>query len=92
MAASDVLQSEEEITIQDFMKDQVISVFNHLHATEPMLKNDIEHYLSILDPQIGMLYHHRREYENSVTRINETLSRFIDKEQMAAQKVYPHYF
>ena len=92
VAASDVLQSEEEITIQDFMKDQVISVFNHLHSTEPQLKNDIEHYLSILDPQIGMLYHHRREYEHSVTRINETLSRFIDKEQQAAQKVYPHYF
>lgn len=92
LAASDVLQSEEEITIQDFMKDQVVSVFNHLRASEPSLKNDIEHYFSILDPQVGMLYHHRREYEASVTRINETLSRFIDKEQLAAQKVYPHYF
>jgi len=92
VAASDVLQSEEEILIQDFMKDQVISVFNHLHATEPSLKEDIEHYRSRLDPQVGMLYHHRREYEKSVTRINETLSRFIDKEQVAAQKVYPHYF
>lgn len=39
-----------------------------------------------------MLYKHRKDYENSVTRINETLSRFIDKEQIAAQKVYPHYF
>lgn len=92
IAASDVLQSEEEISIQDFMKDQVISVFKHLSATEPSLKNDIEHYFSRLDPQVGMLYHHRREYEKSVTRINETLSRFIDKEQHAAQKVYPHYF
>jgi hypothetical protein len=39
-----------------------------------------------------MLYHHRKEYEESVSRINDTLARFIDKEQMAAQKVYPHYF
>lgn len=91
-AASDTLHSEEEMSINEFMKSQVLSVFNHLHKTEPALKNDIEHYFSILDPQVGMLYKHRKEYEASVTRINETLSRYIDKEQQAAQKVYPHYF
>lgn len=91
-AASDTLQTEEEMSISEFMKSQVQPIFNHLHSTEPALKNDIEHYLSGLDPQVGMLYKHRKEYETSVTRINETLSRFIDKEQLAAQKVYPHYF
>jgi hypothetical protein len=91
-SATDILQSEEEMSINEFMKGQVVSVFNHLHATEPTLKNDIEHYFSCLDPQLGMLYRHRKEYETSVTRINETLSKFIDKEQAAAQKVYPHYF
>jgi len=90
--ASDVLQSEEEMSINEFMKGQVTSVFSHLHKTEPLLKNDIEQYFSTLDPQLGMLYRHRREYEQSVTRINETLSKFLEKEQAAAQKVYPHYF
>ena len=33
-----------------------------------------------------------KNYEQSVSRINDTLARFIDKEQVAAQKVYPHYF
>ncbi len=92
MAASDTLQSEEEMSINDFMKTQVLSVFNHLHGTESSLKNEIEHYFSSLDPQTGMQYQHRKEYETSVTRINETLSRFIDREQLSAQKVYPHYF
>ena len=91
-SASDTLQSQEEMSINDFMKGQVVSVFNHLHSTEPSLKNEIEQYFACLDPQLGMLYKHRKEYEASVTRINETLSRFIDKEQAAAQKVYPHYF
>ena len=91
-AASDVLQSEEEMSITDFMQGQVISVFKHLHNTEPSVKNEIEEYLAALDPQLGMLYHHRKDYEQSISRINETLARFIDKEQAAAQKVYPHYF
>lgn len=92
VSASDILQSEEEMSINEFMKGQVSSVFHHLHQTEPLLKNDIEHYFSTLDPQLGMLYRHRKEYEQSVTSINDLLSKFLDKEQSAAQKVYPHYF
>jgi hypothetical protein len=91
-SASDVLQSGEELSIQDFLQVQVVAVFNHLQSTEPTLKNDVELYFAALDPQIGMLYHHRKNYEQSVSRINDTLARFIDKEQIAAQKVYPHYF
>lgn len=91
-SASDVLMSDEEIGIHDFMQGQVASVFNHLHTTQPSVKNEIEHYFASLDPQIGMLYHHRKEYEQSISRINDTLARFIDKEQVSAQKVYPHYF
>ena len=91
-AASDVLQSEEELSIHDFMQGQVAALFNHLHSTLPSVKNEIEHYFGSLDPQLGMLYHHRKEYEHSVSRINDTLAHFIDKEQAAAQKVYPHYF
>ena len=91
-SASDVLMSDEELSIHDFMQGQVVSVFNHLHSTRPAVKNEIEHYFASLDPQIGMLYHHRKEYELSISRINDTLARFVDKEQVAAQKVYPHYF
>jgi hypothetical protein len=92
LSASDVLQSGEELSIQDFLQGQVVAVFNHLHSTEPSVKNEVEQYFAALDPQIGMLYHHRKDYEQSVSRINDTLARFIDKEQAAAQKVYPHYF
>jgi hypothetical protein len=92
VSASDVLQSGEELIIQDFLQGQVVAVFNHLHSAEPSVKKEVELYFATLDPQIGMLYHHRKQYEESVSRINDTLARFIDKEQAAAQKVYPHYF
>jgi hypothetical protein len=39
-----------------------------------------------------MLYNHRGQYEESITRINDVLDRFMDNEQKAAQEVYPHYF
>ncbi|OSZ80981.1 hypothetical protein CAP36_07015 [Chitinophagaceae bacterium IBVUCB2] len=91
-AAKDMLKAEEELSIQEFMQSQIVSVFNHLLHTEPSVKNEIEKYFSSIDPQLGMLYNHRKEYEESISRINDNLARFIDKEQAAAQKVYPHYF
>jgi hypothetical protein len=91
-SASDVLLSDEELSIQDFMQGQIVSIFTHLSSTQPSVKNEVEHYFSSLDPQMGMLYHHRKEYEQSISKINDTLARFIDKEQVSAQKVYPHYF
>jgi len=91
-AASDVLESEEELIIREFMTGQVASVFHHLLDTEPSLKKELENYFASIDPQLGLVYHHRKEYEQSVSRINDTLARFIDKEQVAAQKVFPHYF
>ena len=91
-SASDVLLSDEEISIHDFLQGQVVSIFNHLHGTQPSVKNEIEHYFSSLDPQLGVIYHHRKEYEQSISHINDTLARFVDKEQASAQKVYPHYF
>lgn len=91
-SASDVLQGEEETLIHDFLREQVVSIFQHLKTTVPSIGNDIDAYFSSLDPQMGMLYHNRRDYEESISKINEALSHFIDKEQIEVQKVYPHYF
>ncbi len=92
VSASDVLLSDEEIMIHEFLQTQVASVFSHLLDTQPALRSEIDHYFSKLDPQLGMIYHHRKEYEDSISKINETLAKLVDKEQVAAQKVYPHYF
>ena len=92
VAASDVLLSDEEQMIREFLQQHVAPFFHHLHTVNPETKNEIEHYFSSLDPQLGMLYKHRKAYEHSISRINDTLAKFIDKEQAAAQKVFPHFF
>ncbi|MCW3116302.1 MAG: hypothetical protein JWM28_384 [Chitinophagaceae bacterium] len=91
-SVSDALLSEEEIQIRDFLSGQVTSIFNHIKATVPSLVTVIDAYYASLDPQSGLIYHNRKEYEESITKINDAVARFIDKEQSAAQKVFPHYF
>jgi hypothetical protein len=91
-SASDTLLSEDELQIHDFLHRQIIDLFDHLKNAVPSLKKDISDYFAALDPQAKMIYAHRKDYEDSIARVNNTVARFIDKEQAEAQKVFPHYF
>ncbi len=92
LTTSDSLLSDDELVIYDFLQVDIDALFKHLILARPDLKDLIDHYFSKLDPQRNILYHHRKEYEDSITRINDVLDRFIDIEQKAAQQIFPHYF
>jgi hypothetical protein len=91
-SASDTLLSEDEIQIHDFLQRQIVDVFDHLRVVVPSLKKDIADYFTALDPVANLIYHHRKAYDESMASINDIVARFIDKEQIEAQKVFPHYF
>jgi len=91
-SASDVLLNDEETAIHDFLQNQVASIFKHLKGTTPAIQKDIDNYFAALDKNIGMIYHHRKEFEESIAKINEQVSRFVDREQTAVQQIFPHYF
>jgi hypothetical protein len=91
-SVSDTLLSDDELVIYDFLQNDLDSLFKNISERCPQLKKQIDEYLSKLDPQRGVLYYHRKNYEESITRINDVLDRFIDTEQVEAQKIYPHYF
>ncbi|HUQ96438.1 MAG TPA: hypothetical protein VM010_02150 [Chitinophagaceae bacterium] len=91
-ATAEQLLSEEEMQIYDFLQQDLDALFKHLLTSHPELKKSIDGYFASLDPQRNLIYHHRKDYEESITKINDTLDRFMDGEQGAAQKVFPHYF
>lgn len=91
-AASDTLLSDDEMQIYDFLQIQLDSILQNLLRLRPQLKKLIGGYFAALDPQRKIIYHHRKDYEDSITRINDVLDRFTDGEQRTAQEVYPHYF
>ncbi|MFL5787387.1 MAG: hypothetical protein ACJ748_05000, partial [Flavisolibacter sp.] len=89
---SENLLTEDEMVIYEFLQNNIESLFNNLAYLKPELKKFIDDYFLLLDPQRKIIYHHRKDYEESMTRINDVLDRFIDQEQMDAQEIYPHYF
>ena len=69
-----------------------MNLFNHLKQVVPQIKTDIENYFSSLDKRSDMLHNRRRDFEESITQINNEIARFFDEEQLAAQQIFPHYF
>ena len=86
------LLSDDELLLYDFLQIEIDALFKHLRSAKPELKKIIDEYFGNLDPQRNIIYRHRKEYEESITRINDALDRFIDQEQKVAQQVFPHYF
>jgi hypothetical protein len=84
--------SDDEIAIYEFLQNDLDKLLRHLCIIKPELKKTVQGYLNTIDPEKKILYKNRKEYEESQTRINDLLDRFIDWEQQTAQEIYPHYF
>lgn len=91
-SVSNIILSDEEIAINQFLKKEVVDVFTQLKVIMPALEEDINRYFTAASSAVEMVYHHRKQFDESITAINKAISRFIDKEQRAAQEIYPHYF
>jgi len=88
----DGLHSGDEASALDFLQRDVEPLFETLQKYDDDVHAQIEKYRAVIDPQAGMLYKRRKDFEESVTLISETISSYLDEEQEGAQAMFPHYF
>ena len=86
------LTSSDEVGIVAFLRGEVESLLDHLGTFGPGIRERIAAYRQSLDVRLGTVYHRRRLFEESVTRIAESISSYLDLEEQAAQGMFPHYF
>lgn len=91
-SVSNIILSNNEVAINLFFKKEVAEVFEQLKEIVPELEEDIARYFTCVNSAVDMVYHYRKEFDESITTINKAIAKFIDKEQQAAQAMYPHYF
>jgi GAF domain len=82
----------EELAVAKFIRNEVEPIFPHLEGFGPHVKKAIETYNGLVDNRVGMVYRFRKDYENSVTLLNDRLAGYLDKEEAEVQKVFPHYY
>jgi len=86
------LKAGDEVSILDFIKHEIETVFDHLKMKDKTLKEPVNLYFRKMDPELGVLYKKRKDFEDSLTRINQEVGDILDQEQEKAQQVFPHYF
>lgn len=86
------LHSGDEISITNFLKSEIDSVFDHVKTFHPEIEQLIDNYNIEIDNETRTLYKKRKDYEESVMKINEVISAYLDDAQEKAQEMYPHYF
>ncbi|WP_394906195.1 GAF domain-containing protein [uncultured Mesonia sp.] len=86
------LNASSEQRIMNFIYDELDPLIEHIYNNEKSLRSEIDVYKEDLNSQSGVIYNHRKNYDDTVQRINRSLSRYLDRQQQEAQKMYPHYF
>jgi hypothetical protein len=86
------LRSGDEMGVLGFLKTDLEPLFDHLQTFGPAVHEKIDAYRAAVDPGIGLVYARRKEFDESVTRINDAVASYIDLEEQAAQGMFPHFF
>ncbi len=86
------IKAGDELAILSFLKREIYPVFNHIKEINNELTQLINRYLNLLDDNLQVVYDKRKDYELSVSKLNDKLAGYIDKKQEEAQKIFPHYF
>jgi hypothetical protein len=86
------LGTGDELSIAGFLRDEVEANFSQLKGFGIKTIRAIEAYEAAVDPHVGTVYRLRKDFEESVSLLNERLTSYLDREEEGAQAVFPHYF
>ena len=86
------LEVDSEQKILNFFKKNLKPLFNHLKEKDAKLASLIDSYRNEIEDSMGLVYKHRKAYDESVMIINKRLAAILDEKQLEAQKMYPHFF
>ena len=89
---SENLNASSEQKVFNLLQREIEPVMNHIEKQTPQLKNMVSDYKKNINSETGIIYNHRKNYDEAVQQINRTMARYIDRKQVDAQKIYPHYF
>ena len=86
------LNTDSEQKMLNLLKQEVNPLIDDFGKRSEESMDLVKEYQAKLNPDTGMIYDHRKHYDETVQIINRTMARALDKKQRDAQKIYPHYF
>lgn len=84
-------QVDSEQQINGFFESDINVLFMHLLEAKKM-EEEVNAYFNSIDDKIHVLYKHRKAYDDTVSLVNKKMANLLDKKQLEAQEMYPHFF
>ncbi|NRA92749.1 MAG: GAF domain-containing protein [Psychroserpens sp.] len=84
-------QVDSEQQISAFIKEDIDPLLVHLKNSKG-LHEEVDAYLDKIDEKVEVLYNHRKDYDETIACVNREMAALLDRKQIEAQAMYPHYF
>lgn len=84
--------SNDESRVMEFLRTEAHPLLRQMGRHSSGAARLVDAYFRQLDPRLEVVYNKRKAYEDSVAAINESISRYLEQEDEAAQEMLPHYF
>ena len=85
------LKADTEQQIQHYIQKEIHPVLKN-SKNEAQQQLLIDAYFTELDPKTDLFYHARRKFDDAMSIINKKMASVLDREQVEAQQLFPHYF
>ena len=86
------IDSGDETGMVDFMNLEVQPALRVIADRDSSLKKSIDNYISSLSPQHEFSHMRRKDFEASLTMINDAVAQMIEEQEERTQALLPHYF
>ncbi|MDO3628334.1 GAF domain-containing protein [Mucilaginibacter sp. BT774] len=83
------IKADTEQNVLHYLEINIYPLFSKVQGS---FKEDIEAYFKHANPLTGDFYANRRNYEKTLSLVNEKLITILDERQAEIQKHFPHYF
>ena len=84
-------QVDSEQIIVNFFNQDIIPLLGHLKNYD-YVTPAVDNYYSHINPTMNEVYNHRKDFDDTITIINEKMASLLDEKQKQAQVMYPHFF
>lgn len=86
------ISSDESVIVELLTREinPLLTQLSQRYAQLPL--EPFQDYINYLDHDLNIVYNKRKDYEQSVSILNSTISNFLEKDDRKMQKILPHYF
>lgn len=89
----EAFMSSDETQVVDLLTKEIHPLLRELKAQYSDLPVEpYEDYMNGIDATLDVVYEQRKRYEESVSRLNQVVGSFLEKDDERMQKILPHFF